>query len=80
MKIRHLQLPSGITQGIPLLIESSWTTEQAVAVVELLDDLREQIWRHYELQLYTYYSENRIQEKNVGNASDDHPDIDGDSF
>ena len=80
MKIRHLQLPSGITQGIPLLIEANWSTEQVVAVVELLDDLREQIWRHYELQLYTFYSENRIQEKHVGDASDDLPDIDGESF
>ncbi len=66
MKIRHLQLPSGITQGIPLLIEANWSTEQAIAVVELLDDLREQIWRHYELQLHTLLREDRVQEKNVG--------------
>lgn len=51
MKIRHLQLPSGITQGIPLLIEANWTPEQAMAVFELINDLREQIWAHYAPQL-----------------------------
>ncbi len=45
MKIRHLLLPSGITDGVPLLIEAHWTPEQAAAVVELLDDLSEQIVR-----------------------------------
>lgn len=42
MKIHHRLLPSGITDGIPLLIEARWTPEQAVAVLELLDDLRAQ--------------------------------------
>jgi hypothetical protein len=43
MKIRHLQLPSGTTEGIPFLIDANLSTEQAVAVFELPDDLREQI-------------------------------------
>lgn len=55
MKIRHLQLPSGINEGIPLLIDAHWTSEQALAVVALLDDLREQIVRHYMLQIQAYY-------------------------
>jgi hypothetical protein len=70
MKIRHLELPSGTEQGIPLLINERWSTEQAVAVVELLDDLREQIWRHYELQLYTYFREDRVTEKDVGTSGE----------
>ena len=59
MKIRHLQLPSGIVEGIPFLIVNHWTPDQAMAVVELLDDLREQIWRHYELQLVPLIREDR---------------------
>lgn len=43
--------PSGLTQGLPLLIDPHWSPEQALAVVELLDDLRARIWAHYELAL-----------------------------
>ena len=55
MKIRHLQLPSGINEGIPRLVDAHWTYKQALAVVALLDDLREQIVRHYMLQIQSYY-------------------------
>ncbi|PWF39930.1 hypothetical protein C7C56_026450 [Massilia glaciei] len=58
--MRNLNLPSGTTEGIPLLIDARWTTEQAVAVYELLDDLCEQLWRHYGPQLQQHYSEDRI--------------------
>ena len=36
---------------IPLKIPAYWTPEQAFAVVELLDDLRDRIWAHYSVQL-----------------------------
>ena len=36
---------------IPFAIPAYWTPEQALAVVELLDDLRELIWAHYGLQM-----------------------------
>ena len=36
---------------IPFAIPAYWTPEQALAVVELLDDLRELIWAHYGMQL-----------------------------
>lgn len=58
-------LSSGLRQGIPFVINQNWTTEQAVAVVELLDDLREAIWNHYELQLYDYIREYRVTEAPV---------------
>ena len=79
MKIRHLHLPSGITHGIPLLIDANWSPEQAMAVVELLGDLREQIWRHYGLQLQQLYREDRISE-NISSACDHHPEIDDEPF
>jgi hypothetical protein len=29
-----------------------WTPEQALAVIDLLDDLRERIWAHYNIRLF----------------------------
>lgn len=40
-------LPSGRPRGIAFLLPDDWTPEQALAVLELLDDLREVIWQHY---------------------------------
>lgn len=77
MKIRHLLLPSGITEGIPLLVDAQWTPEQAVAVVELLDDLREQILRHYTPQIQAYYRSDPIPD---GRPSDTNPEIDDEPF
>jgi hypothetical protein len=37
--------------AIPFDIPAYWTPEQALAVVELLDDLRERIWAHYDVRL-----------------------------
>ena len=43
------------TDGLPLTlpfdIPAYWTPEPALAVVELLDELRELIWNHYGLRL-----------------------------
>lgn len=36
---------------IPFDIPAYWTPEEALAVVELLDDLRERIWAHYDVRL-----------------------------
>jgi hypothetical protein len=36
---------------IPFAIPAYWTPEQALAVIELLDDLRELIWAHYGVQV-----------------------------
>ncbi len=51
--------PSGITQGLTLLIDPHWSPEQALAVVELLDDLRARIWAHYELALQARLRDDR---------------------
>jgi hypothetical protein len=77
MKIRHLLLPSGITDGIPVLVEPRWTPEQAVAVIELLDDLREQIVRHYAPQIQAHYRDGRVH--NAG-SPDSPPEIDDETF
>ena len=57
--MKHLHLPSGLRSGIGLLINKNWTTEQAVAVVELLDDLREVIVHHYHPQIVEFMRQHR---------------------
>jgi len=41
----------------PFTIPAYWSAEQAMAVFELLDELRDHIWARYELQLIEAYSE-----------------------
>ena len=69
MKYPHL--PSGLTQGLPFPIPTNWTAEQALAVIELLDDLRELIWAHYQLPLQELLREQRLPHPWVNN--DDPP-------
>jgi hypothetical protein len=49
MKMVHQ--PSGLTKGLDFLIACDWTPEQALAVVELLDDLKDRILLHYQLPI-----------------------------
>ena len=48
---------NGVPLTIPLKIPTYWTPEQAFAVVELLDDLRDLIWARYSVQLLAQYRE-----------------------
>ena len=59
---------SGLNIGLDFLISTNWTPEQAWAVVELLDDLRERIWNHYLIPIQDLLREERgmigdLQEK-----------------
>jgi len=58
MKYPHQ--PSGIQRGLPLLIPDDWTPEQAQAVFEILDDLRERIWEQYARSLQELYRQPRL--------------------
>ncbi|WP_454741353.1 hypothetical protein [Cupriavidus necator] len=40
-------LPSGRRRGLPFVVPDDWTPEQALAVFELLDDLREVVCSRY---------------------------------
>jgi hypothetical protein len=51
--------PSGLTIGLDFLIDSDWTPEQALAVVELLDDLRDRILRYYQIPIMELMREDR---------------------
>ena len=68
MKTYHQ--PSGLTRGLDLLISDDWTPDQALAVIELLDDLRDRIWVRYELALFELIREDRGSGR-VSEASDD---------
>jgi hypothetical protein len=57
MKTYHQ--PSGLTKGLDFLITYDWTPEQALAVVELLDDLRDRILLHYQLPIMELMREER---------------------
>jgi hypothetical protein len=64
-------LPSGTTQGLDFLISDNWSADQALAVVELLDDLRERIAAHYQIPL------NELLHKQRAPPDNPHPrDID----
>ena len=51
--------------GLPLTINfkipAYWTPEQALAVFELLDDLRDQIGAHYSVQLFELSREQHLR-------------------
>lgn len=57
-------LPSGLQRGIPFIIQEDWSPEQALAVVELLDDLREVIWARYQIHLFELLREQRCTQDN----------------
>lgn len=61
---RHHQ-PCGLSRGLELLIDPHWSPEQAMAVVELLDDLRDRIWAHYQSPLMTQFREDRVTRHDV---------------
>ena len=52
--------PSGLQHGLPFLIDADWSPEQAMAVIELLDDLRDRVWSHYEIVLFDKFREDRF--------------------
>lgn len=55
----HHHLPSGTTSGLDFLIPDNWSADQALAVVELIDDLRERICMHYQFALHELLHEQR---------------------
>ena len=63
MKLYHS--PSGIQQGLELLIDPNWSPDKAMAVIELIDDLRDRIWSHYEIVLQRKLRNERISNCDV---------------
>ena len=67
MKLYHP--PSGIQQGLELLINPNWSLDKAMAVIELIDDLRDRIWSHYEIVMQQKLRDERLTGYDV-NISD----------
>ena len=61
--------PSGLRRGLELLIDPDWSPDQALAVIELLDDLRHRIEAHYERVLQQRLRDDRVTE-NDANITD----------
>ena len=57
--MKNYQQPSGLNIGLDFLISTDWTPEQAWAVVELLDDLRDRILNHYLVPIQELLREER---------------------
>lgn len=70
-KIKHMQLPSGRQSGLPLVIGDDWSTEQVVAVAELLEDLLHVIHGRYQGKLYDHWKATRITQFEVDGFNDD---------
>jgi len=66
--MRPQPLPSGLHQGIALIIQRDWSTEQALAVVELLGDLQEVIYRHYQPQIQEFMRQDRDDGPNASSG------------
>jgi uncharacterized protein YihD (DUF1040 family) len=69
--MKHLQLPSGLQSGLPMIIDKDWSTEQVVAVTELLQDLLHVIHARYQGKLYEYWEATRITQLEVDGSNDD---------
>ena len=52
--------PSGLNRGLPFAVDDTWTPEQALAVMELLDDLRDRVWTHYGRVIQELLREQRV--------------------
>jgi hypothetical protein len=57
--------PSGLSHGLELFIDANWSPEQAMAVIELLDDLRDRIWSRYEAVLMEEFRNDHMTWQNI---------------
>jgi hypothetical protein len=73
MTIRQPE-PPGLPRTINFAIPAYWTPEQALAVFELLDDLRDKISAHYSVQLFELSREQHLQASTDSSDTNiDHP-------
>ena len=71
-----MSLPSTrLLLTIPFAIPAYWTPEQALAVIELLEDLRDLIWSHYGTQLREEYREQYGSPLQFDTGPDDPDDL-----
>jgi hypothetical protein len=66
MITKQPELRHGLPLTINFEIPAYWTPEQALAVFELLDGLREQIGAHYSVQLFELSREQHLHPTTTG--------------
>ena len=47
-----------------VLIPAYWSTEEALAIVDFLDDLREHIWARYGLRIQDVHAKHHVTQAN----------------
>ena len=57
--------PSGLCRGLEFLIDPDWSPDQARAVIELLDDLRDRIGAHYGQVLQQRLRDDRVTQRHA---------------
>lgn len=57
--------PSGLRQGLPLRIDPNWSPDQAMAVIEMLEDLHACVWAHYQSVLFDKFRNDRLSHDEV---------------
>lgn len=65
--------PSGISSGLPFTVDATWTPEQALAVWDLLDDLRDRVWTHYGMVIQNLMREQCVTHEPIDDFDPDHP-------
>jgi hypothetical protein len=58
--MKNWHQPSGLSSGLPFKVDANWTPEQALAVWELLDDLRDRVGAHYGAVMQNLMREQRV--------------------
>jgi hypothetical protein len=58
--------------GTPITLPADWSPEQAAAVFEILDELRDRVWAHHGLQIQQVLREQQCITANppIGNIDD----------
>jgi hypothetical protein len=79
MKTKRSNPSPGLPTTINFKIPAYWTPEQALAVFELLDDLREQIGAHYSVKLFEISREQHLH-ASTDRANDADTEVDNQSF
>lgn len=65
--------PSGLTSGLAVKVDPNWTPEQALAVWELLDDLRNRIATHYGFAIQNCMRQQRQPHQSIDDLDQDLP-------
>ena len=65
--------PSGLRRGLPFALDDTWTPEHALAVMALLDDLRDRVWTHYGLVIQDLLREQRVIQESLDDFDPDLP-------